>query len=223
MSEASPASFSRRNIAPASVGLRPAPTKNASSSSQLWPAEPVRNPLDGQGVHRTPAIARRSSSRRRRSPRTAASLDGDRAKAAIARGSRLCLSQRKRELKSDHRIRIVGQGQHLGNTAGSHRAGFRQANGLLADPRLGIVQAQRDRLADRGHPDSRESRAHAAAPGHWAFLDHRSKRPTTERSWRSKSSRWAVSRHQASGSARPHQLRRRRVAQVRPGRRGVPA
>ena len=67
------------------------------------------------------------------------------ARAGIARSGSLGFSQRQGELKANHRVGVVGQCEQASSkSAGSRlKPGFGQSNGLLAYPRLGIVQTQR--------------------------------------------------------------------------------
>ena len=128
--------------------------------------------------------------------------DGDRRQGRDRSRIVIRLSQRKGKLETNHRIRIAGQGDQLRQESGlAVEPALGQPDRLLAHPRLGIVQAERERVPVE-RVEQGKSPQSVQAPRAWdAALTMVRSSPTTERSWRSNKSRWAVSRHHASGSA----------------------
>ena len=101
-----------------------------------------------------------------------------------------------------------GRGRRPGRGALRGRAGdfatrlLGQLGGLLADPRLGILQAQDQRpLLERPEDVERPEGVHPAEGRSACATRAPSRSGTADVSRRSIKSRWAVSRHQASGSA----------------------
>ena len=119
-------------------------------------------------------------------------------------GSRPRLAQREGRLEPDHGVGIVGQGEQLveqGRVASrcGSRPAWRTARGRRARGRSG--RAISSSRSERPEHVERPEGVHPAEGGRPVAGEILEQRDGRRCRWRSISSRWAVSRHQASGSA----------------------
>ena len=189
-----------------SAGSFSAPTRTASSSSQARPSgrlEEAGRAL-ARASMRSPGPAAKRAEDGGTGPAVAGSLHGDRRQSgSIALGSRQD-AQRERRLEPDHRVGIVGQREQvLGQRRAVAEPRFSELGGLLANAGLGSSQAGEQVSSVEGPQNVERPEGMHRPSGVGSRVGRDAFRSgIAAGSLRSIRSRWAVSRHQASGSAR---------------------
>ena len=201
-----PASLSFLRSSLAWPGLRSEPTRNASSSSPGLTANSRQEAFVlGKCIKKGHRPAGDRAEHGCARPRADAIADGDRTPVPRSMPGRPppLPARRRAENEPSDRDRRPGDASFVRSAGSTAAAGIPPGGSPARAPSARDHPDPGRSSPDRATPADREPRVRADRPSALGrSLDHcAASSRTTERSWRSISSRWAVSRHQASGSA----------------------